>query len=106
MRKSSGTHSGNWPVPFQEIRQTTNIVESPFSAVRLRTDASRRYKKVENAQAVIWKVLTVAEKAWRKLNAPELLPLLVSGVKFANGEKVQLESKNKEKKQDPEKVAA
>ncbi|MGA8567995.1 MAG: hypothetical protein WB580_09415, partial [Candidatus Binataceae bacterium] len=29
--------------------RTTNPVESPFSAVRLRTDAARRYKKVANA---------------------------------------------------------
>ena len=26
--------------------RTTNVVESPFSALRLRTDAARRYKKV------------------------------------------------------------
>ena len=39
--------------------RTTNIVESPFHAVRLRTDASRRFKKVENAEAMIWKLLMV-----------------------------------------------
>jgi len=65
--------------------RTTNIVESPFSAVRLRTDASRRYKRVEGAQAIIWKMLRVAEQAWRKLNAPELLPLVASGVPFKDG---------------------
>ena len=32
--------------------RTTNVVESPFSAVRLRTDAARRYKKVANAEAL------------------------------------------------------
>jgi transposase-like protein len=32
--------------------RTTNIVESPFNAVRLRTDASRRFKKTENAEAI------------------------------------------------------
>ena len=42
---------------------TTNIVESPFNAVRLQTDASRRFKKVENAEAMIWKLLLVAEKS-------------------------------------------
>jgi len=30
--------------------RTTNIVESPFSAVRLRTDASRHYKRVDGAK--------------------------------------------------------
>jgi putative transposase len=37
--------------------RTTNIVESPFASVRLRTDAARRYKRVEGAQAIIWKML-------------------------------------------------
>ena len=39
---------------WQHLR-TTNPVESPFAALRLRTDAAKRFKKVENAQAVIWK---------------------------------------------------
>lgn len=33
-------------------RRTTNIVESPLASVRLRTDASRRYKRVEGADAI------------------------------------------------------
>jgi putative transposase len=65
--------------------RTTNIVESPFSAVRLRTDASRRYKRVESARAMIWKLLGVAEKAWRRLNAPELLKDVQAGKKFEDG---------------------
>jgi len=51
----------------------TNVVESPFAALRLRTDAAKRYKKVENATAVIWKMLMLAEQRFRKLNAPEKL---------------------------------
>ena len=54
--------------------RTTNIVESPFASVRLRTAASKRYKKVDGATAMIWKLLMVAEMTFRKLNAPELLP--------------------------------
>ena len=53
--------------------RTTNVVESPFVALRLRTDAAKRYKKVENATAVIWKMLMLAEQRFRKLNAPEKL---------------------------------
>jgi len=40
--------------------RTTNVVESPFAVVRLRTAAAKRFKKVENATAVIWKTLLVA----------------------------------------------
>jgi transposase-like protein len=65
--------------------RTTNIVESPFSSVRLRTDASRRSKRVEGATAIIWKMLRVAEQSWRKLHASELLPLVASGRTFQDG---------------------
>jgi transposase-like protein len=42
--------------------RTSNPIESPFAAVRLRTAAAKRYKKVENATAVIWKTLLIAER--------------------------------------------
>jgi putative transposase len=41
--------------------RTTNVVESPFAAVRLRTTAAKRFKKVDSATAMIWKVLQLAE---------------------------------------------
>jgi transposase-like protein len=50
--------------------RTTNVVESPFAALRLRTDAAKRYKKVENATIVIWKMLMLAEGRFRRLDAP------------------------------------
>jgi len=69
--------------------RTTNVVESPFSAVRLRTDAARRYKKVANAEALIWKILTIAEKKFRRLNAPELLEQVYYGQRFKDGIQVE-----------------
>ncbi len=65
--------------------RTTNPVESPFAAVRLRTAAAKRYKKVENATAVIWKTLLIAEKTFRRLDAPELLADVASDVFYING---------------------
>jgi transposase-like protein len=59
----------HWP----HIR-TTNPLESPFAALRLRTDAAKRYKRVERATALIWKLLMVAEKRFRRLRGRELLP--------------------------------
>jgi hypothetical protein len=49
------------------------VVESPFAGLRLRTDDAKRYKKVENATAVIWKMLLLAEQRFHRLNAPEKL---------------------------------
>ena len=59
--------------------------ESPFAALRLRTDAAKRFKKVENAQALIWKMLLVAEKRFRRLKAPELMKDVYQGAEYVNG---------------------
>jgi putative transposase len=69
--------------------RTTNVVESPFAVVRLRTTAAKRYKKVANATAVIWKTLLVAEQGFRRLNAPELLAEVAEGAKYVNGVRVK-----------------
>ena len=53
--------SGHW----RHLR-TTNVVESPFAALRLRTDAAKRFKEVANATAVAWKMLLVAERKFRR----------------------------------------
>ena len=53
--------------------RTTNVVESPFAGLRLRTNAAKRYKKVENATTVIWKMLLLAEQRFHRLDAPEKL---------------------------------
>ena len=65
--------------------RTTNVVESPFAAVRLRTTAAKRFKKVASATAMIWQILQVAEQTFRRLNAPELLPAVYAGVKYVDG---------------------
>jgi len=65
--------------------RTTNVVESPFASLRLRTDAAKRFKKVENATAVIWKMMLVSEKRFRRLDSPELLKEVYEGVGFADG---------------------
>jgi putative transposase len=65
--------------------RTTNVVESPFAAVRLRTGAAKRFKKVENATALIWKMLLVVQQNFRKLNAPHLLAQVYAGTEYHDG---------------------
>ena len=72
--------------------RTTNIVESPFAALRLRTAAAKRFKKVPNATAVIWKMLLLAERRFRKLDAPEKMQQVFRGVQFENGAEVMSSS--------------
>ena len=65
--------------------RTTNPVESPFAAVRLRTVAGKRYKKVANATALIWRVLLVAERSFRHLDHSELLAEVAAGAIYQDG---------------------
>jgi len=65
--------------------RTTNPVESPFAALRLRTAAAKRFKRVDNATAVIWKMLLIAEQRFRRLNAPDLMADVFLGVQYVNG---------------------
>lgn len=77
----------DFPQEHWKHLRTTNPVESPFNAVRLRTTAARRFKKVENATAVIWQTLLVAEKRFRKVNAPELLEGVLYGARYEDGKR-------------------
>ena len=64
--------------------RTTNPVESPFAALRLRTDAAKRYKRVDR-MAVMWKMLMIAEQRFRRLKAPELMEEVYLGAQYVDG---------------------
>ncbi len=64
------------------------MVESPFAAVRLRTSAAKRFKQVPNATALIWKVLLLAERRFRRLDAPQRLVDVYEGRTFVDGKLV------------------
>lgn len=74
-----------FPAEHWRHLRTTNVVESPFASVRLRTTAGKRFKRVESATALIWKVLQIAERTFRRLNAPELLPAVYAGAQYVDG---------------------
>jgi putative transposase len=79
----------NFPREHWKHLRTSNVVESPFSRVRLRTEASRRFKSQVNATCLIWKTMMVAEMSFRKLNAPHLVEKVARGVKYDNGKEVR-----------------
>jgi len=65
--------------------RTTNVIESPFATVRLRTTAAKRFKKIDNATALIWKILQVAESIFRRLKGAELLPAVYANAQYVDG---------------------
>jgi len=69
----------------KERLRTSNVVESPFATVRLRTTAAKRFKQVENATALIWKILQVAKSTFRRLKGAEVLPAVYAGGQYTDG---------------------
>jgi putative transposase len=80
----------NFPREHWKHLRTSNVVESPFSRVRLRTAASRRFKSQVNATCLIWKTMMVAEMSFRKLNAPQLVEKVARGTKYDNGKEIRV----------------
>ena len=75
----------DFPIERWRHTRTTNPVESPFARLRLRTDAAKRYKRVDRAIAVIWKMLMVAESRFRRLKASELMRDVYQVAKYNDG---------------------
>lgn len=75
----------NFPKEHWKHLKTTNPIESPFASARLRTDATKRFKKTTNATAMLFKLLQVAEKSFRKIQHPHLLHEVYHGATYQDG---------------------
>lgn len=62
-----------YPKEHRRHLRAANVVGSPFAVLGFQTDAAKRFKKVQWATAVIWKMLMPTRKRSRRLNAPQLL---------------------------------
>jgi putative transposase len=68
--------------------RTSNPIESIFSGVRLRTNASKRLRVRENALYLVFKLVLRLRMNWRGFNAPNQLRLLLTGHQFRDGQLV------------------
>jgi transposase-like protein len=66
--------------------RTTNPIESTFATVRLRTKRSRNCGSRATTLAMVFKLLQSAKKRWRRIKHFQKLELVVSNVKFQDGE--------------------
>ena len=63
--------------------RTTTPLESVFSGVRLRTDATRRMRRRDNALYLVFKIVERLSQNWRSLNGGEnLMTLVLEGYMF------------------------
>ncbi len=68
--------------------RTSNPIESIFSGVRLRTNASKRLRVPESALYLVFKLVLRLSLNWRSINAPNQLRLLLAGHQFQDGQLV------------------
>jgi transposase-like protein len=68
--------------------RTSNPIESIFSGVRLRTNATKRLKVRESALYLVFKLVMRLSLNWRSINAPNQLRLLLAGHQFRDGQLV------------------
>ena len=52
--------------------RTTNVIESPFASVRLRTNAAKRFKKTKSGVYLVHEVMKRLQQRWRRLKSAHL----------------------------------
>lgn len=69
---------------WQHIR-STNVIESTFATVRLRTHKTRGQGTLNMTLAMVFKLAERTALRWRKLRGYTLIPLVVKGIVFTDG---------------------
>ena len=65
--------------------RTTNPIELPFATVKARECKTKGAGSHKAGLALAYKLVSSAERHWRKVHAPHLVALVRAGAKFHNG---------------------
>jgi transposase-like protein len=65
--------------------RTGNVIESPFATVRLRQRVTKGAGSRQKGLLMAFQLLAMAERRWRRINAPQRVPLVRAGVRFVDG---------------------
>lgn len=79
----------DFPAEHWTHLRTTNPIESVFATIRLRTTKTKNCGNRKTTLAMAYKLITVAQKKWRRLRGYRLLADVIQGVKFKDGERVK-----------------
>lgn len=77
----------DFPAEHWRHLRTTNPIESVLATVRLRTCKTKGCGTRVACETMVWKLMESAKKGWKKLNGSKLLPEVIRGVKFIDGER-------------------
>jgi putative transposase len=82
----------DFPAEHWRHIRTTNPIESVLATVRLRTCKTKGCGNRLACETMVFKLMESAKKGWKRLNGFALLPDVIRGVKFVDGEKVTEEA--------------
>jgi transposase-like protein len=75
----------DFPAEHWDHLRTSNPIESVFATVRHRTVRTKGSLSHKTARLMVFKLVMAAAKSWRRLKGENQLPMVVEGIKFADG---------------------
>ncbi len=75
----------DFPAEHWDHLRTANPIESVFATVRHRTVRTKGCLSEKTARIMVFKLVMAAAKTWRRLKGQNQLPMLIEGVRFADG---------------------
>lgn len=75
----------DFPAEHWRHLRTSNIIESTFAAVRLRTETTRGHGTEASTLTMVYKLLEHTSKRWRKLNGCQIIPMVLQGIVYEDG---------------------
>ena len=75
----------DFPAEHWDHLRTANPIESVFATVRHRTERTKGALSQKTARLMVFKLIIAASRTWRRLKGENRLPMVVKGVRFADG---------------------
>jgi transposase-like protein len=66
--------------------RSTNVIESTFATVRLRTNKTKGCGTRLATLTMVFKLAYEAQKRWKRIKGYKLIPHVLKGVRFVDGE--------------------
>ena len=76
----------DFPAAHWRHIRTTNPIESTFATVRLRTMKTKGCGTAKATEMMVFKLVQLAEKRWQRIHCSKLIPLVLAGAHFIDGE--------------------
>ena len=75
----------DFPAEHWDHLRSSNPIESVFATVRHRTVRTKGALSQETAKLMVFKLVMVAAKTWRRLKGENQLPKVINGIRFKDG---------------------